>query len=218
MKKAIAYYRVSTGRQKKSGLGLEAQQKSISDFALHNDFLLTAEFVEAVSGRRNDRNMLITALATCKKDNATLLIAKLDRLSRNVAFIASLMESAVDFKIVDNPFADKFTLHILAAVAQKECEDNSQRTKAALAAAKKRGVILGKYGREVLSKQNRQTADVYASSIAGIISILKAKNIYTVRAITVELNRMDIPTFYNNGKWHISSVHKLLKRLAKLDK
>lgn len=216
MKKAIAYYRVSTGRQQRSGLGLEAQKKSIADFAAYNDFVLTAEFIEAESGKRNDRNILNNALIACKRDNAILLIAKLDRLSRNVAFIASLMESAVDFKVVDNPFAEKFTLHILAAVAQKEREDISQRTTAALAAAKQRGVILGRYGREILSKRNKKKADVYALSLSAIISDLQKRKFCTVRAIAAELNRLAVPTFYPNGKWHICTVHNLLKRLAAL--
>src|SRR6187397_2824308 len=139
----VAYYRVSTDRQGKSGLGLEAQRKAILDYLNGGAWQLTAEFVEVESGKHSDRPQLVAALETCRKHKAKLVIAKLDRLSRNLAFIATLMESGVEFIAVDNPHANKLTVHILAAVAQHEREMISERTKAALAAAKKRGQQLG---------------------------------------------------------------------------
>lgn len=213
MQKAIPYYRVSTKRQAQSGLGLEAQQKTVADFARANDFILIDEFIETESGKNNSRPRLAAAMIACKKENAILLIAKLDRLSRSVAFISTLMESRVEFKAIDNPFADKFTIHILAAVAEKEREDTSARTTAALAAAKRRGVKLGKYGRYVLSRRNKRTAKQFANHMQPIIQNLKNNGINTIRAITAELNRLGIPTFSNqNAHWHLNTVYRLISR------
>ena len=135
MKKAITYYRVSTERQGESGLGLLAQQKAVKDFAWANDYQLMGEFVEVESGKKNNRPVLVQALDRCKRENATLLIAKLDRLGRNVAFISKLMESGVDFKAVDNPHASKLVVHMMAVFAEHERDQISQRTAAALKAA-----------------------------------------------------------------------------------
>src|SRR2546421_2783287 len=139
----IAYFRVSTDKQGKSGLGLEAQRKAVLDYLNGGRWELVQEFVEVESGKHNERPQLQAALAACKKHRARLVIAKLDRLSRNLAFIATLMESGVEFVAVDNPHANKLTVHILAAVAQHEREMISERTTAALQAAKARGVRLG---------------------------------------------------------------------------
>src|SRR5262245_51095130 len=141
--KFIAYFRVSTDKQGKSGLGLEAQRKAVLNYLDGGSWSLAQEFVEIESGKHNERPQLVAALAACKKNKAKLVIAKLDRLSRNLAFIATLMESGVEFIAVDNPHANKLTVHILAAVAQHERETISERTKAALAAAKARGTRLG---------------------------------------------------------------------------
>lgn len=213
MQKAVAYYRVSTERQGRSGLGLEAQQRSVEDFARRNEFELVYEYVEIESGKRNLRHGLNAALSECRKEHATLLIAKLDRLSRSVAFISTLMESGVEFKVVDNPYAEKFTLHILAAVAQKEREDISKRTTDALAAAKLRGVELGTYGRKVLSARNKILADEFARKMQPIIAAIKGRGITTIRAIATELNKLNIPTYYKaSHKWHLNTVHKLIAR------
>ena len=134
----VAYHRVSTERQGKSGLGLDAQRKAILDYLNGGAWELSAEFVEVESGKHSDRPQLVAALEACRKQKAKLVIAKLDRLSRNLAFIATLMESGVEFVAVDNPHANKLTVHILAAVAQHEREMISERTKAALQAAKAR--------------------------------------------------------------------------------
>ena len=123
----IAYFRVSTDKQGKSGLGLEAQREAVLAYLNGGRWALVSEFVEVKSGKRNDRPQLTAALAACKKHKAKLVIAKLDRLSRNLAFIATLMESGVEFVAVDNPHANKLTVHILAAVAQHERELIAQR-------------------------------------------------------------------------------------------
>lgn len=142
MKQFIAYYRVSTDKQGRSGLGLEAQTETVSRY-IENRGELLSEFTEIESGKKTDRPALSTALELCRRKKATLLIAKLDRLARNVHFISGLMESGVDFVAVDMPEANRLTLHIMAAFAEHEREQISQRTKAALAAAKRRGVKLG---------------------------------------------------------------------------
>jgi DNA invertase Pin-like site-specific DNA recombinase len=140
--KFIAYFRVSTDRQGKSGLGLEAQREAVLNYLNGGSWTMVAEFTEVESGKHADRPQLAAALAACKKRKAKLVIAKLDRLSRNLAFIATLMDSGVEFVAVDNPHANKLTIHILAAVAQHEREMIAQRTREALAAAKARGVKL----------------------------------------------------------------------------
>src|SRR5215207_7599274 len=141
--KFIAYYRVSTAKQGRSGLGLEAQQEAVRSYLNGGSWQLVAEVVEIESGKRNDRPKLAEALRLCRLHGATLIIAKLDRLARNVAFISNLMESGVEFTAVDFPQANRLTVHILAAVAEHEREMISRRTKDALAAAKARGTKLG---------------------------------------------------------------------------
>ena len=145
--KFIAYYRVSTDKQGKSGLGLDAQRRAVADFLDGGKWELLGEFTEIESGKRADRPELEKAIAECKKRRAKLIIAKLDRVSRNVAFIATLMERRVDFLCCDNPTATKFTIHILAAVAEFERDAISKRTKDALAVAKAKGKVLGNYER-----------------------------------------------------------------------
>ena len=138
----VAYFRVSTVRQGQSGLGLEAQQAAVQNF-LRGDAQLVATFIEIESGKKNERPQLQAAIARARQEGAVLLVAKLDRLARNVAFLATLMESRVRFQAVDLPAADEFTLHVLAAVAQKEAVAISTRTSDALAAKKARGAQLG---------------------------------------------------------------------------
>ncbi|SRR6266446_3702386 len=155
----IAYYRVSTKRQGQSGLGLDAQKDAVMAYLNGGNWTLKEEFVEVESGRKvKNRPALQQAIAACRKHKATLVIAKLDRLARNVAFISNLMESKVAFVAVDNPHATRFTLHILAAVAEHEADIISQRTKSALSAAKARGTELGRYGK-ILAEQNKEASD-----------------------------------------------------------
>lgn len=139
----VAYLRVSTDKQGRSGLGLEAQQAAIAAFLQRGDKLLTPPFTEVESGRNADRPQLRAAMGKCRATGATLLIARLDRLARNVRFISALMEQGVPFVACDMPTATPFMLHIYAAVAEEEARAISRRTKAALAAAKARGVKLG---------------------------------------------------------------------------
>ena len=139
----VAHLRVSTVRQGESGLGLEAQRVAVEAFARQHSGTIAASFVEVETGKRSDRPELANALEAARKGKATLLIAKLDRLARNVAFIANLMDAGVDFLACDQPFASRLTLHILAAVAEDEARRISERTKAALQAAKARGRKLG---------------------------------------------------------------------------
>ena len=213
MKNAIAYYRVSTDRQGRSGLGLDAQADAINRFAAHEGYTITGAFQEVESGKQSRRPQLSAALAQCKKDRATLIIAKLDRLGRKVAFISNLMESKADFRVVDNPHANRFQVHILAAFAEHEREQISNRTKDALAAAKRRGVQLGRHGAEVLSKQNATAAVQFAEQLRLTVETIQAEGFTTVRAIRDELNRRDVPTYRQGGKWHYCSAHAVLKRL-----
>jgi DNA invertase Pin-like site-specific DNA recombinase len=139
----VSYLRVSTDKQDRSGLGLEAQQAAIAAFLQPTDKLLASPFIEVESGKNSDRPQLRAAMERCRKTGATLLIARLDRLARNVRFISALMEEGVAFVACDMPSATPFMLHVYAAVAEEEARAISRRTKAALAAAKARGVKLG---------------------------------------------------------------------------
>lgn len=214
MKRAVTYYRVSTKRQGFSGLGLDAQREAVERFVQHNNYVLEGEFVEIESGKHNNRPVLQKALKSCAEKKATLLIAKLDRLSRNVAFISTLMESGVEFKAVDNPYAEKLLVHIMAAFAEHEREQISKRTIASLKAAKARGIELGSYGRHILSKENKRNAELFALKMKPTIERIQKKGITTVRGITKELNRLKVPTYTNIGcKWHPTTVHTLIKRM-----
>ena len=143
MKNIIGYYRVSTKRQGRSGLGLEAQEKAVQDYQREHGGRVLATYEEIETGKRADRPELARALAHAKRSGAVLLVAKLDRLARNVAFTSALMDSGVDFVACDNPHANRLTIHILAAVAEHEARMISERTRAALAAYKRRGGLLG---------------------------------------------------------------------------
>jgi DNA invertase Pin-like site-specific DNA recombinase len=163
--KYVAYYRVSTKKQSKSGLGLEAQKQMVETFAEANGHLI-ADFVEVESGRNDQRVELAKAMAYAKKSSASLLIAKLDRFSRRVSFIATMMEKGVPLVIAEMPNATDFQLHIFAALAQEERRLISERTKAALAQAKRQGKKLGLNGL-VLAEKNRAEAEAFASSLLG---------------------------------------------------
>lgn len=163
----VAYYRVSTSKQQRSGLGLAAQKEAIMHF-LKIDDELVSEFVETVSGKRNDRAQLSEAIKVARRSGAKLLIAKLDRFSRKVSFIARMMESDVGIVIADMPTATEFQLHIFAALAQEERRLISARTKAALKQAKLRGVPLGMNGRK-LAQANQAAARQRAYGMTSIL-------------------------------------------------
>src|SRR5579859_245666 len=219
----VAYCRVSTAKQGQSGLGLEAQEQAINAFLRPADRLLAPVYVEVESGKKNDRPKLAAALAHCKRAGATLLIAKLDRLARNMAFIANLMEDGVPFVACDMPTANELTVHILAAVAQAERKAISARTKAALAAAKARGTKLGGYrGGPVpdITQHQRAGADAAralsaatAQRLEPIIAEIKADGFVSLRQIAAELNRRGVPTA-RGGQWAAPAVRNLLLRLA----
>ncbi len=214
----VAYYRVSTGEQERSGLGLEGQRAAVLDFINGGAANLVAEFTETESGKRNDRPQLAEALAACKKHKAKLVIAKLDRLARNVAFISNLMESGVDFVAVDMPDANRLTVHILAAVAEHEREMISERTKAALAAAKARGVKLGSpdpgKGSAIGVAANKERADQFAANVVPIIREIEASGVTSHLGIAKALNARGVPTA-RGGEWYDSTVKNILARAAK---
>jgi DNA invertase Pin-like site-specific DNA recombinase len=139
----VAYFRVSTKKQGDSGLGLEGQAEAVETYARQHSKIIVRRYTEIESGKRADRPELARALAHARRSKATLVVAKLDRLARNVAFLSALMQSGVDFVCCDNQHASKLTVHILSAVAEDEAERISARTRAALAAAKRRGTLLG---------------------------------------------------------------------------
>lgn len=205
----IAYYRVSTDRQGASGLGLDAQRRAVADFAAGRGGIL-AEFTEVESGRRNDRPQLRAAIAACQRERAVLIIAKLDRLARNVAFIAGLMESGVEFVAVDMPQANRLTIHILAAVAEHEREMISERTRVALAAARARGVKLGNPRPDIpaaVAARLDYMAKVRAT-VAPLIERLRGQGM-SLRAIAADLNERRIPSA-TGRRWHASSVRNVL--------
>lgn len=162
-RKFVAYYRVSTRAQSRSGLGLDAQRDTIKAFVAQNGELV-AEFVEVASGRKDGRSELTKAIKASKDARGALIIARLDRFSRRVSFIASVMESGISLVVADMPGATEFQLHIFAALAQEERRLISERTKKALAQAKKRGILLGRNS-AVIAEQNRATADRFAETI-----------------------------------------------------
>jgi DNA invertase Pin-like site-specific DNA recombinase len=214
----VAYYRVSTDRQGRSGLGLDAQRAAVADYLNGGNWQLVAEFTEVESGRKNDYPELAKALTACRGIGATLIIAKLDRLARNVAFVSNLMESGVEFTAVDFPTANRLTIHILAAVAEHEREMISARTKAALAAAKARGTKLGTpnltddaraKGREAARKVLEGRTAARAADLAPVVAEIKAGGRTSLRAIASELDAKGIPA-PRGDKWTAPAVMRLL--------
>ncbi|MDQ1086151.1 recombinase family protein [Siphonobacter sp. SORGH_AS_1065] len=213
MKETIAYYRVSTQRQGRSGLGLEAQQAAIAQYCQFHDYELVDEVMEVQSTRKL-QSRLLEALEQCKLLNASLMVARLDRLGRDVEKIAQLIKSDVEIIVTDNPHATRFTIHILAAVAEEQRQRISETTKEALEAARKRGVMLGQNGKR-LAKQNKRAAQAFARQMFPLIQKLRSQGIRTLRGIADELNIQGVPTFRGNAHWHASTVFVLLHRLHK---
>lgn len=211
----VGYYRVSTKSQGDSGLGIEGQKAALLTFLNGGNWSLVGEFTEIESGRDGGRPQLAAALAHCRLMGATLLIAKLDRLSRNMAFLANLMESKVPFVCCDNPHATRFTIHILAAVAEHEAEQISARTKAALAAAKARGTKLGGYrggpvpdgALGVAALQARSKA--FAARVRPTVEALRAEG-KSLRQIAADLTQQGIPTPRPGGAWTASTVRRVI--------
>jgi DNA invertase Pin-like site-specific DNA recombinase len=209
----IAYLRVSTQRQGKSGLGVDAQRDAVVRFAETEGFVIAAEYVEVESGKGTDalatRPKLAIALAAARKFKAPIVVAKLDRLSRDVAFIAGLMAQRVPFIVAElGPDVDPFMLHIYAALAEKERRVISERTKAALQAAKLRGAVLGNAAQ---AAANAADAQARADTLRPILSELAGQSL---RAMAAELNRRRIPAA-RGGRWSVSSVKQVIDRLAR---
>lgn len=208
----IAYYRVSTIRQGLSGLGLEAQEEAVLSFAEREGGRIIENYWELESGAKNGRPKLADAMAACKRHKATLLIAKLDRLARNVHFISGLMESGVDFVATDNPNATPFMIHMLAAFAEHEREMGRQRTRDALRRAKQRGVRLGKTG-VIRAQENIAEAEAFAKKVAGEIETIQADGVTTLVGIAEALNERGVSAM-RGGPWYAKSVSRVLGRLA----
>lgn len=219
--KYVAYYRVSTAKQGKSGLGLEAQQESVRSYLNGGRWQMIGEFVEVESGKRKDRPALTEALALCRLHGATLVIAKLDRLARNVNFISNLMEAGIDFTAVDFPQANRLTIHILAAVAEHEASMISARTKAALGAAKARGVVLGgnrgniagesRKGNRISAAKRGAMATARANDLLPVIRAAQANGASSLRQIADALNGKEIKTA-RGGEWSAVQVARILER------
>ncbi len=222
--KFISYCRVSTARQGASGLGLEAQKKAISDYLNGGEWELLGEFIEVESGKKDNRPELQKALSHCTIKGATLVIAKLDRLTRNVAFISRLMESGVDFVACDFPQANRLTVHILAAVAEHEREMISERTKAALAAAKARGRKLGTpenltnearlKGSPMGNMMKTVLADSFALKLAPMVRQYQKEGL-SLNQIAATLNSEKILTARGKvGTWTPQGVKNVLSRVV----
>lgn len=218
MQRYVTYYRVSTKEQGRSGLGLEAQERDVSLFLdgfSEVPWEIIGTFTDIQSGSEDDRPELAKALARVRKMGATLLVAKLDRLSRKVSFIATLMDDPkVSLRVASMPYADKFQLHIYAALAEQEREFISARTKAALAQAKVRGANLGGL-RDKTAARNavvQEQAKANADRVAAIVGPLRAQGA-TLRAIAGALNGSGVPTA-RGGQWSASQVQRVLDRLG----
>ena len=211
--KFFSYLRVSTDKQGERGYGLDAQRRAIADYLNGGSWELLGEYVEVESGKRNDRPQLEAALAACKRHKAKLVIAKLDRLSRNLAFIATLMERKVDFVCCDMPEANRLTIHIIAAMAEHERNIISDRTKRGLAAAKARGVKLGgpklPQARKAAQIAIRESAKRHAANVVPIIRDIQRAGARTLREIAAALNARGIPTA-RGGQWHAMTVRNVL--------
>jgi DNA invertase Pin-like site-specific DNA recombinase len=211
MKTAIAYYRVSTSGQGKSGLGLKAQQTAVKNYCVTNGYTLLQEIQEVQSTRKH-RPRLQEAFARCQTRGATLIVAWLDRLGRDVEEIAHNVKLPVDIIVTDNPHANRLTIHILAAVAEEQRRTISENTKAALKATKLKGTQLGKYGK-TLAKKNKRQADAFARKMQPIFKQLECEGYTSVRKLAIELNRRKVPTFRKGSKWHGKSVWNVMRRL-----
>jgi DNA invertase Pin-like site-specific DNA recombinase len=220
--KFVSYLRVSTVRQGISGLGLEAQREAVASYLNGGRWSLVQEVVEVESGKRNDRPAIAEALRLCRLHRATLIIAKLDRLARNVHFISSLMESGVEFVAVDFPQANRLTVHILAAVAEHEAFMISARTKAALGAAKARGVKLGgqrgsadrmeamaRKGNAASAAVRRAASAKRNEDLLPVIEDIRGAGLSTPQQIADGLNERGI-TAARGGPWSAVQVRRIL--------
>lgn len=217
----IAYYRVSTQRQGRSGLGIEAQKSTVARFAETEGLTQLGEFTEVETGKGSDaldrRPQLAAALAAARSAKCPVVVAKLDRLSRDVAFIAGLMAQRVPFIVAELGIdADPFMLHLYAALAEKERRLISERTRSALAAKKAQGKQLGNRtnisAAGVLGRASaKQSADQFAGSVQPLVASLQEHGVTTLAGIAEALNGRGVRTA-RGGRWHVSTVRNLLRR------
>ena len=221
--KHVAYYRVSTAKQGRSGLGLDAQRKAVADYLNGGSWELIGEFVEVESGKIDQRPQLEQALSMCELTGATLVVAKLDRLSRNVAFLAALQDSDARFIAADMPEANELTIHIMAAVAQAERKAISRRTKEALAAAKARGVKLGgnrgnlddlRKGPAVSAAVRSRASGERAAKVMKHIDAARSNGATSLRQIAAVLNGSNITT-PRGGKWSAAQVKSVVDQFTR---
>ena len=227
MRSVVTYLRVSTGRQGKSGLGLEAQREAIARFVEAEGLTVLAEHVEVETGKGSDaldrRPVLREALAQARKAKASIVVAKLDRLSRDVHFISGLMTHKVPFVVTElGTDADPFLLHLYAALAEKERALISERTRAALARKKAQGALLGNRTNLALAqamgqRANAVAADSFARNVLPVIREIQKSGVRSNRAIAAALNARGIPTA-RGGQWHDSTVRNVLKHAAVEDR
>lgn len=220
----IAYYRVSTGRQGRSGLGIEAQRAAVATYLNGGDWRIVAEFTEIESGKRSDRPELDKALAAARLHRAPLVVSKVDRLTRSVSFLSRLLDAGVDVRFADLPQIEgatgRFMLQQMVAVAELEAGMISKRTKDALAAAKRRGVKLGGdrgshltgTARKAGNRAMERAANTRAADVAPIIAELRSRGATSLRALAAGLNERGIPTARGNGQWSAVQVARVIGR------
>lgn len=225
-RKWVGYFRVSTARQGRSGLGLDAQRHVVAEFLKGEGGRLLAQHVEVESGRKANRPELLAALASCRMHGATLLIAKIDRLSRDPAFLLNLRDAGIEFTAADLPGANRLTVGILAMVAEAEAEAIRARTKAALAAAKRRGVKLGKTWRQNFDDRGRAKGRAAARDVvianaaqraadrASHVRRLRAEGMRTPSELARGLNNLGVPAA-RGGDWTCLQVQRLLATLER---
>jgi DNA invertase Pin-like site-specific DNA recombinase len=221
MKRIVSYLRVSTAEQAKSGLGIEAQREAIARFVETEGYSLAGEFVEVETGKGADaldrRPQLAAALAQAKRLRCALVVAKLDRLSRDVAFIAGLMSRGVPFIVAElGADVDPFMMHIYAALAEKERRLISERTRAALAHKKAQGALLGnrtnlRVAQAKGTATSRAAADAFASNVLPIVQQIEASGVTSLRGIADVLNARGVRTA-RGGTWHAATVRNMLLR------
>ncbi len=220
--KFVSYLRVSTAKQGANGLGMDAQRKAVTDFLNGGRWRLLAEVVEVESGKNDDRPKLAEAMALCRLHGATLLIAKLDRLSRDAHFLLGLQKAGVKFVAADMPEANEMVVGIMAVVAQAERKMISTRTKAALQAAKARGTVLGGFRGHIPTAAEvaaanaavRAKADARSADLQPVIASLQAEGITSATSIARALTERGIPTARGAAVWSAVQVQRAMSRVA----